>query len=282
MADPGVRSVPANGLDIEVATAGSGPALLLLHGFPHTWRVWTQVMPALAETRTVLAADLRGLGGTSRAEDGYDTLSLSEDVGALLDGLGVGRADLAAIDAGVPAAFAFALQHPDRVGRLILMESTLGTLPGAEDFFAGGPPWWFGFHQVPGLAEDVLLGHEGAYLDFFFRTGTHDGSGIDPPIRDAFVAAYTGRESLRCAFAHYRAMAQSAGQLADLVSRLRLTVPTLALGARPVGVTLHAQLQPIADELCGHVLDDCGHIMPLDRPDVLAQLMTDFLAGAGF
>src|SRR5919197_225341 len=110
-----VRTVPANGIDIEVATAGEGPALLLLHGFPHTWRVWSAMIPELARTRRVIAA---------------------------------------------------------------------------------GPPWWFGFHAVPGLAETVLAGHEGAYLDFFYRAGTHAGHGIDPALRDAFVEAYSGQESL--------------------------------------------------------------------------------------
>jgi pimeloyl-ACP methyl ester carboxylesterase len=272
-----VRSVRANGIDIEVAMAGQGPALLLLHGFPHTWQVWQPMIPQLARTRRVIAADLRGLGGTTRAADGYDALTLSRDAEALLDALGAGTADVAAIDAGVPPAFMLAMRRPDLVTRLILMEATLGRLPGAEGFFAAGPPWWFGFHAVPGLAETVLPGHEDAYLDFFYRAGTHDGRGIDPAIRDAFIAAYAGRESLRCAFEHYRAMPATARQISDLTARTRLRVPTLAVGARTVGDALHRQLTPIADDLRGTIIPDCGHIIPLDRPDQAAMLLTSFL-----
>ncbi len=100
------------------------------------------------------------------------------------------------------------------------MESTLGALPGAEEFFEGGPPWWFGFHSVPGLAETVLEGYEAGYLDFFYRTGTHAGRGIDPAVRRNFVDAYSGRESLRCGFEYYRAMARTSRQLLDLTFKL--------------------------------------------------------------
>ena len=164
----------------------------------------------MSSTRRATAADLRGLGGTTRVADGYDAMTLAGDIGDLIDALEIGSADLAAIDAGAPPAFVFALRHPGRVGRLVLMESTLGVLPGAEDFLAAGPPWWFGFHQVPGLAETVVEGHEADYLDFFYRSGTYSGQGIPDDIRAAFVTAYRGRESLRCAFEHYRAMPRSA------------------------------------------------------------------------
>lgn len=235
------------------------------------------MIPALAQTRRVIAADLRGLGGSTRAAGGYDVMTLSSDAESLLDALGAATADVAGIDAGAPPAFALAMRRPDRVRKLILMESTLGRLLGAEDFFAAGQPWWFGFHAVPGLAETVLSGHEGAYLDFFYRAGTHAGRGIDPAVRDAFVAAYRGRESLRCGFGHYRALPESGRQLSELAARSRLQVPTLAIGAHPVGDTLRRQLAPITDDLHSELVPDCGHIIPLDRPDAAIALFSSFL-----
>ena len=265
MADIGTRRVAANGIEINVVVAGTGPAILLLHGFPHTWRVWSAVLPRLARTRRVIAPDLRGLGATTRAAGGYDAGTLADDARALLDALDVDTAEVAALDLGVPPAVLLALRHPERVTRLVVMEAVLGGLPGAEDF---APPWWFGFHHVPGLAEQVLTGHEDDYLDFFLRAGTYDGKGVAPEVRDAFVAAYRGKESLRCAFAHYRAMRVTADQIAA-ESRRRLAMPVTAIGARPIGDTLHRQLRPIADDLTGHLIADCGHIVPLDRPDAL-------------
>jgi pimeloyl-ACP methyl ester carboxylesterase len=274
MTDITVNKVAANGLDIAVATAGTGPAILLLHGFPHTWRIWEKVIPIMAEGRRVLAPDLRGLGGTTRAQDGYDAGTLAEDARALLDALGEDTATVVGIDAGAPPAFLLAMRHPERVERLVLMESLLGGLPGAEGF---SPPWWFGFHQVPDLAEEVLTGHEAEYLRFFLNAGTL-GRGVPPEIEAAFIDAYTGRESLRCAFEHYRAMPTSARQIRDAVEHGRLTTPTLAIGAHPVGSALERQLRPVADDLTGHVIADCGHIIPLDRPDALLPLFANFLS----
>ncbi|GGU43969.1 alpha/beta fold hydrolase [Streptomyces daghestanicus] len=294
---PELRRVPVNGVELNVALAGSGPAVLLLHGFPHTWEVWTDVMAGLTDRHLVIAPDLRGFGassgpaaghGTGRADaghdagygTGYDAGTLADDAAALLAALGVSSAAVVGIDAGTPPAFLLALRRPGLVRRLVVMESLLGRLPGAEDFLAGGPPWWFGFHAAaPGLAETVLEGHEAAYIDWFLNAGTL-GEGVRPPLRDAFVRAYTGREALGRAFASYRALPESAARIERAVATARLTVPTMALGARPVGTALERQLRPVTDDLTGHVIDDCGHIIPLHRPRALLTLLLPFLAGA--
>jgi pimeloyl-ACP methyl ester carboxylesterase len=265
--------ITVNGIDVNVAIGGDGPALLLLHGFPHTWRLWTAVIPHLTPHHRVIAPDLRGLGATTRADGGYDAGTLATDAEALLDALGEPAAVVAGIDAGAPPAFLLALRRPGRIRRLVLMESLLGRLPGAEDFLAAGPPWWFGFHAVPGLAETVLTGHEAGYIGWFLDAGTR-GRGVPAELRDHFTAAYTGRDALRCAFAHYRAMPESARQIAEAVATRRLTVPTVAIGAHPVGDTLARQLRPVTDDLESHVIEDCGHIIPLDRPDALVPLLT--------
>ncbi|TVT23592.1 alpha/beta hydrolase, partial [Amycolatopsis rhizosphaerae] len=190
--EPGIdlRRITANGVELSVALAGEGPAVLLLHGFPHTWQLWRRVIPALARHHRVIAPDLRGFGASHRAGDGYDAATLAADAEGLLDALGETTAAVVGIDAGTPPAFLFALRRPERVTRLVLMESLLGTLPGAEEFLAAGPPWWFGFHAVPGLAETVLQGHEAEYIDWFLASGTR-GRGVPAGIRDAFADAYS-------------------------------------------------------------------------------------------
>ncbi|MGQ4513399.1 alpha/beta fold hydrolase [Streptomyces sp. DW26H14] len=272
-----LRRVTAGGIRLNVATAGEGPALLLLHGFPHTWRLWSEVIGELAVRHRVIAPDLRGLGASERTADGYDAGTVSADAEALLEALGVTSAAVVAIDAGTPPAFLLAMRRPDLVSRLVVMESLLGTLPGAEDFLAGGPPWWFGFHSVPGLAESVLAGHEARYVDWFLDSGTL-GQGLRPDVRAAFVSAYTGTEALRCAFSYYRALPTSARQIQEAVETRRLTVPAMAIGAHPVGTALQRQLRPVADDLVGHVIEDCGHIIPLHRPEALLALLNPFLA----
>jgi pimeloyl-ACP methyl ester carboxylesterase len=168
------------------------------------------------------------------------------------------------------------MRRPDLVRRLVLMEAFLGRLPGAEDLLAAGPPWWFGFHAVPGLAEQVLAGHEAEYLDWFLAAGTQ-GRGIPAEIRDAFVAAYTGTESLRCAFEHYRAMPTTARQIEAATLGSRLSVPALAIGAHPVGPALYHQLRQVSDDVTRLDIAECGHIIPLDRPEALLAALSDFL-----
>jgi len=273
---PVMRRVTANGVQLNVAIAGEGPAVLLLHGFPHTWQVWSGVMGRLAGRFRVIAPDLRGFGDSERAVEGYDAGTLAADVEGVLDVLGEPSAAVVGIDAGAAPAVLLALRRPGRVRRLVVMEALLGRLPGAEDVVAGGAPWWFGFHAVPGLAETVLAGNEAPYVDWFLRSGTL-GRGVPDDIRAAFVHAYTGSEAMRCAFSYYRALPTSARQLQDAVSTARLTMPTMAVGSQPVGTGLERQLRPLADDLVGHHLQDCGHIIPLDRPDALFDLLGPFL-----
>lgn len=274
--EPQLLRIPVNGIEVNAAVAGTGPALLMLHGFPHTWRLWSQVIGPLSEHHRVIAPDLRGLGDSTRAADGYDAENLARDAEQLLADLNVDSAAVVGIDAGAAPAFLLALRRPDLVHRTVLMEAILGRLPGAEDFLSAGAPWWFGFHAVPGLAETVLSGHEREYVDWFLAAGTR-GRGVPAGVRDAFVAAYTGTESLRCAFEHYRAMPETARQIQAATAGRRLTTPVLAIGAQPVGPALYHQLKRVADDVTGHTIAECGHIIPLDQPEALLGALTDFL-----
>ncbi|WP_224362351.1 alpha/beta fold hydrolase [Hyalangium versicolor] len=272
-----IRRVSANAISVNVATAGDGPAVLLLHGWPHTWEVWRPVLPALATTHRVIAPDLRGLGASDKPEEGYDLHTLADDVAALLDALGVERAAVVGIDLGAPIAFMTAARHRDRVERLVVMESLIGRLPGAERFLANGPPWWFGFHAVPGLPETVLAGNVGAYIDWFLRAGTYERAGVPKPLRDAFVASYEDPRTLHCGFQHYRAMTANAALVAEAVAQGPLRLPVLALGGNVVGDALYRQLLAVAPNLRGAILERCGHIIPADAPDALLAELRPFL-----
>lgn len=274
-----LQKAEANGVTLNVAMAGNGPALLLLHGWPHSWYLWRPLIPRLAKRFRVIAPDLRGTGGSSKAATGYDLHSLSDDMAALLDTLGIeALAASIGIDAGMPVAWMLGMRHPERVRRMILMEGLLGMLPGAEAFLSRGAPWWFGFHSIPGFAEHLLAGREVDYLDFFYRNGTAGGKGILPDARDAFVAAYAQPDAMRCGFEYYRAMPENGRQIAAMVAARSVTQPTLAIGGGVVGAALHGQLIPICDDLRGEIIADCGHIIPQEQPDALAALIEDFAA----
>ncbi|MFB1485386.1 alpha/beta fold hydrolase [Corallococcus sp. RDP092CA] len=260
--------IEANGIAIHVASAGRGPPLLFLHGFPHTWFVWRDVMRALASEHQVIAPDLRGLGATTRVTSGYDLDTLVADALAVLDACTREPAIVIGLDLGAPIAFLTAARHPARAKKLVVMEALLGALPGAEAF---RPPWWFAFHAIPGMPEDVLSGHEEAYLDYFFTIGTKRG--LPAEARAAFLDAYRGRDALRCAFAHYREFPGNARLLAKVE---RLTVPTLAIAGGVVGDALARQIAPLCDHLVTARLTDTAHILPEDQPAALAALLRGF------
>ncbi len=116
--------------------------------------------------------------GPRRQHPRYDPGNQAADAADLLDVADAPTAPVIAMDVAVPVAFLLAMGSPERLHRLVLMEGLLPGLPGAESFLAAGPPWWFGFHAVLGLAEAVLAGHEGSYLDFFLSNDT-GGRGVD-------------------------------------------------------------------------------------------------------
>lgn len=276
---PSPIKVAANGIDINVAQAGDGPALLLLHGWPHNWYLWAPLIPRLTKRFRVIAPDMRGIGGSTKAESGYDLHSLSDDMAALLDALGIeSLAAAVGIDAGMPVAWMLGMRHAESVKRLVLMEGLLGALPGAEAFLSRGAPWWFGFHAIPGFAENLLAGREAAYLEFFYRSGTFGGKGVRPDALEQFVAAYSQADGMRCGFEYYRAMPENARQIASMVATRRVIQPTLAIGGNTVGAALHGQLAAICDDLSGTIIPDCGHIIPQDEPDALAALIEEFVA----
>src|SRR5207253_9387374 len=102
-----------------------------------------------------------------------------------------------------------------------------------------------------------------AYVGWFLDAGTVRHPGVDPAVRRAFVDAYTGTRSLRCGFGYYRAGPVNARLVQEASAAGRLAVPTLAVGGNAVGHALHRQLQGVADDVVGHVIPDCGHIVPL-------------------
>lgn len=271
-----VKLVNANGVSINVASAGSGPAILFLHGWPHTWHLWLPVMELFKHDHTVIAIDLRGLGDSEKAQSGYDLHTLADDAAAVLDALAVTSADVVGIDLGTAISWMLAMRHPSRVRKLAVMEGLISTLPGAESFLAKGPPWWFGFHGVPALAEAALEGNEASYIDWFLKSGTKDQRGIDNFFRDAFVDAYSSKDAMRCGFEHYRAFPENARQVANVVAESAPVIPTIAISGGIVGDALAGQLRFVCSDLREDAISDCAHIIPLEQPRTLAKKLRAF------
>ncbi|MEV1169158.1 alpha/beta hydrolase [Nonomuraea sp. NPDC049784] len=274
--------VTANGVDLHAVIGGSGAPVLLLHGWPQTWRAWRHVMLILAEHGyRVIAPDLRGLGDSTRAPGGYDKDTQAEDMRALLHRLGItGEVRLVGHDIGGMVAFAHARRHPQEVARLALVELALPGF-GLERAMnpATGGSFHFGLFMTPEVPELLLAGTENAFLTWWFNRLAHVTAAFPPEEINAITASYTGREALRASFGHYRTLLQD-GRVnqAWAESGSGLPMPVLAVGGEHnAGTRLAEALRPIAPHLSAAVIKDSGHFVPDERPEDFAQQPIAFL-----
>ncbi|NBE93253.1 alpha/beta hydrolase [Nonomuraea sp. KC401] len=275
-------AVTTNGITLHAVIGGSGAPVLLLHGWPQTWRAWRHVMPILAQHGyRVIAPDLRGLGHSSHAHDGYDKDGQAEDMRALLHRLGVtGEVRLVGHDIGGMVAFAYARRHPQEVARLALVELAVPGF-GLERAMnpATGGSFHFGLFMTPDVPEVILEGAEHAFLTWWFNRLAHVTGAFPPEEITAITASYTGREALRASFGHYRTLLEDGRtNRAWAEGGGGLPMPVLTVGGEHnAGARLAEALRPIAPHLTSAVVEDSGHFVPDERPDDLARHLTAFL-----
>jgi pimeloyl-ACP methyl ester carboxylesterase len=280
------RHQVASGLDdvrIHAVVGGDGPAIVLLHGFPQSWREWRLIMlPLLRRGYTIVAPDLRGFGESDRPLSGYDVGTVSDDVRNMVRQIGHPRVSLVGHDLGASVAYAWAAAHPDEVERLVLMEAfPAGLEPrmATAPLLRGKPLWHLGFLGTADVPEALLAGRERVFLSYLFRTGAHDPLSFSNEDIDTYVESLAAPGGVRTAAAHVRAMAASA-QINRKLSERRLTMPVLAIGgAISFGSRMADAARLFADDVTAAVADRCGHWIPEERPTWLSQQLTTFLSG---
>ena len=277
---PGFESHTAevNGTTLHYVSGGAGPAVVLLHGWPLTWREWRGVMPALAAAGyTVIAPDLRGLGDSAKPAGGYDKATVAEDVRQLAHTLGFREVNLVGTDIGMMVAFAWALGNGAEVRRLVLAESLIPGF-GLEELMnpATGGYWHFGFHAQVDLAEMLTAGKEAAYLGPTWAMFSPFG-GVTAADRAEYLRAYSAPGGMRAGFQHYAAL------LADGVAnraafRGKLTMPVLVLSGEK-GIPLDKTLGCV-ERVAAHVEADtvprAGHAFASDNPGWTADRLVRF------
>lgn len=267
---------------LHLVSAGSGAPVVLLHGWPQTWRAWRKLMPLLATRYRLIVPDLPGLGDSSKPADGYDKKTLAADLREMCARLGLGRFHLVGHDWGGPTAFALACADPASVRTLTILDVTL---PGiGPDISQGGKRWHHAFHMTPDLPETLVQGRERAYLNWFYREFCWQQGAIEAADLEDYVRCYSQPGALRAGFEYYRNIPRDqADNRAILASGFRLPMPVLALGgaraeARGRGEEPLASLRAIATNVQGGALPECGHFIPDEQPGLLARRMLEFLA----
>ena len=268
------RDVQVRGVRLHVAEAGpregepaDGPPILLLHGWPQHWWCWRHIIGPLAQTRRVIAPDLRGFGWSDAPAGTYAKQELADDVLALLDELGIGQVDLVAHDWGAWVGFLLALQHPERIAHYL----ALAIVPPWPD-----PPAPREALQLWRVAYQVVLATPGVGTTLLERSnlvtraipgGAARPDAWTPTDLALFADALRDPAHAQASSMVYRtfvtreARAFMAGQFNDL----RLTVPTILLLGRHDPVIQAHRLGPWrehADDMVVEVRDDAGHFLP--------------------
>jgi pimeloyl-ACP methyl ester carboxylesterase len=275
--------VEADGIRLHAVEGGrsSGPALVLLAGFPQTWWAWRKVMPRLAGRFRVIAIDLPGQGHSERPEQSYDTHSVAAHVHATVNALGAPRYWLAAHDIGAWVAFSLALTHEDQLRGLALLDAGIPgiTLPEAipTNPDLAWKTWHFAFHLVPGLPETLLTGREREYVGWFLKAKALAPGAFEDAELEHYAAALAADGALRASLAYYRDAAESARKNRQALERRRLTVPILGISSSHGSIPdMAASISPWAENITGVVVPDAGHFIPDEQPEAVAAAIAEF------
>ncbi|MFJ8632244.1 alpha/beta fold hydrolase [Streptomyces sp. NPDC093568] len=276
----------ADGVSLHTAVGGSGPPVVLLHGFPQTHLMWRHVAADLAADHTVICPDLRGYGASDKpAEtDGtvYAKRTMAADVVALARALGHERFALAGHDRGALVAFRAGLDHPAAVSHL----ACLDVLPTLDMWdVMHGVTAAVGFHlylmaQPPGLPERMIGADPDAFFGHFLDIWTADRRAVPDDVRAAYLAAC--REAVPSIVADYRA---SAGvdiehDRADREAGATLRMPVSVLQqdwGTALGFDAAGVWRAWAPDL-RHTTVGCGHFMAEEAPDDIAKALRELLA----
>ena len=186
-----------NGIIQHWVSAGDGPPVYLLHGFPETWYGWRKQISVLAERYTVIAPDLRGYGDTEKPASGYDKRTMANDLAALMDHLGHKRAAIVGHDRGARVGTRFAKDHRERIDRFVAMDNVPTSILAENASPRVNQIGWFvSFLGVPDLPETLIAGREEVWLTHFYRSWSCDPNMLSPEGIDVYVRAYVMRAVL--------------------------------------------------------------------------------------
>jgi len=252
------RTAEIDGIKLHYTTGGHGPALILLHGYAETSRMWTPILPLLGEKFTVIAPDLPGIGDSEIPANGRDMKTAAVRIHELARSLGVQKARVVGHDIGLMVAYAYAAQFPSEVEKLVVMDAFL---PGVGDWGAvyNNPGFWHFRFNGP-TPEALVQGRERTYFEYFWNDLAADKTRSLPEAdRKAYTEAYARPGRMRAGWAYFVSFQQAAKDFAQL-SQTKLTMPVLAIGGeKSLGEFLGQQMKLVATDVTAVVLRDTGH-----------------------
>jgi haloacetate dehalogenase len=285
------RSVEVgDGMAIAAVVGGAGPPLLLLHGHPQTHAIWHRVAPVLAERHTVVAADLRGYGDSSKPAGtadhaNYSKRVMAQDQLALMRSLGFETFDVLAHDRGARVAHRLAVDHPEAVRRLVLLDiaPTLAMYEQTGEAFARAYWHWFFLIQPAPLPERLIEADPAAYVRDVMGRRSAGLAPFDPRALAEYQRCLALPGAAHGLCEDYRAAAgiDLAHDRTDRDAGRLLQTPLLALWGEE-GV-VHRCFRPldewrrVARDVEGEALA-CGHYIAEEAPEALLARVVPFLS----
>jgi pimeloyl-ACP methyl ester carboxylesterase len=274
-----------NATRLHYVEGGKGKPLILLPGWPETWWAYRKMMPLLAAKYHVIVVDIRGMGSSDKPTAGYDKKTMAQDIHALIQRLGYTKVYIAGHDIGSMVAYSFAANYPEATEKLVMLDIPhpdeswyqIPMIPGPgkitdkiDDQHAY--QWWFAFHQVQDLPEEVMLGRVQYENDWIFHYLLYDETAVDAFDREVYVNAYDSRDGIRGGYGWYRSFTQD---IQDAGRYAPLTMPVLGIGG-PAFPRLNAALTGKALHL-KMVKTGSGHFIPEEKPEQTVDTMIAFL-----
>lgn len=284
---PGFRheTTTVNSTEIAYSTGGSGPPLLLLHGFPQTRALWARVAPALAKTHTVVCPDLRGYGDSAKPDDvaAYSFREMARDQTALMSRLGHAQFAVAGHDRGARVAHRLALDSPQAVTAACLMDivPTHTLLTELRMDVAHAYYHWFFLAQPGSLVEDMIAADPDAYFhSCLVGWGAAALDDFAPDQLAAYRDSWRRRDTIRGMCNDYRAAIahDMHDDAADL--HARVTCPTLVLYGRDGAMARAYDVPATWAPKCADMRADTitgGHFFIDTAPDATLAKLRSFL-----
>lgn len=280
--------IDANGVEIAVRTAGDGPPLLLLHGYPQTGYMWHKVAPRLAQNHHVVIADLRGYGDsekppTNADHAAYSKRAMAADMIAVMQAFGYAKFDVAGHDRGGRVAHRLARDYPDAVRRLAVLDiaPTLMMYDTTDREFATKYYHWF-FLIQPAPLPEKMIGHDPKfYLEQKLRQWGKNREAITKTAFDDYLRCFSNPATIHASCEDYRAAAGI-----DLVhdaadNGTKLTMPVLALWGADGMVgnkyDVVSSWQSVATDVRGHGVPG-GHYLAEESPEETFAALSAFFA----
>jgi pimeloyl-ACP methyl ester carboxylesterase len=273
-----MQMVATNGTSLYVRSGGSGPAVVLLHGFGDSGDMWAPLAAKLVKTHTVIVPDLRGMGLSAHPDAGYDKKNQAVDIAGVLDALKIQKTDLVTHDIGNMVGYAFAAQYPARLTRWVVIDAPLPGMGDWDNIIRSPLLWHFNF-RGPDM-ERLVKGRERIYLDRFWNELSADPKAIDEATRQHYASLYARPHAMHDAFEQFAAFNQDAiDDKALLAKEGKLSIPVLAIGAEKSFGSGQAELmRAVATNVQMGIVPHSGHWVMEENPDATMALVVEFLS----